>query len=548
MIPNSSYKKFIFSFILVISSIGHLYSQDKYWITFTDKDIQNYDYKLFLSEQAICNREREGQPLSQFSDAPVDTAYLQKLKKIGVAPVTTSRWFNAITAHLTSEQLMVVNDLDFVLGIEPCSHRLYPCSLLDVAPESYSKALDQLGAAFFTNSGLNGKGVSIGIIDAGFLDADSNTSFTHVYKRNGVKATFDFLLPERKDFYDKITRADYHGRKVWERIGGYVDSIDKATGIATEADYYLARTENGIKEYSIEEDAWVAAIEWMDQQGVRLVSTSLGYTNSFDDPLDNHLKSDMDGRTTKVARAAQMAVQEKGIFLVVAAGNEGNIDWEIISTPADAEGVLTVGACKRNYYLKEGYSSIGADFVNYIKPEVVCYSTGGTSYAAPSITGFVACLIQKSPDISNAELKKVMVQSAHLYPFPNNYVGYGVPNAKRALAVLDKQSKDYSLRKTTNKAEYLITCQHKPTITPTCFHKRDSVIVREQERLKVISRKKKGKRTKKERIVFRAERRRLRREGQYVAKKYFLVRVERKKGVSQTTVHVGEAVYEIIWR
>ena len=47
----------------------------------------------------------------------------------------------------------------------------------------------------------------------------------------------------------------------------------------------------------------------------------------------------MNGTTSFIARGAQIA-SEKGIIVVVAAGNEGNQTWKYIVTPADNEKVL----------------------------------------------------------------------------------------------------------------------------------------------------------------------------------------------------------------
>ncbi len=44
--------------------------------------------------------------------------------------------------------------------------------------------------------------------------------------------------------------------------------------------------------------------------------------------------SQMNGNTSFIARGAQIAT-EKGIIVVVAAGNEGNQTWKYIVTPAD---------------------------------------------------------------------------------------------------------------------------------------------------------------------------------------------------------------------
>ncbi len=523
------------------------FAQAKYWIDFTDKDIENYDHTKFLTEGTRMNRLREGAALWQYSDVPVRKEYIQALRANDIEPIIVSRWFNSVSAVLTDERIANLKELPFVQSIVPLGPELRPTGL---GSGQHSSVLSQLGAEFFDKAGLNGKGVSIGIIDAGFADADSLPELNHVFKNRSVKVTRDFLSPGRDDFYRQVTRADRHGTKVWRLVAGYNDTSQLKYGLATNADFYLARTEDGIKEYRVEEDAWVAAIEWMDSLGVRLVTTSLGYTDSFDDPKENYKSTQMDGQTSRVAQAAEIAATEKGIFVVVAAGNEGNLEWETLSTPADAKSAFAVGACGFNTYKKKGYSSIGPDYIDYVKPDAVCFSTNGTSYSAPSMAGFVACLIQQNPGITNLQLKEAIYQSCHLYPFPNNYIGYGVPDARKAMQYVkgDKIAGNATTRVSVRSKEWLYTYESLPELRPVCFYKKDEIHVIKQEELSVESRKRKNKNYSKEkRKEMKAERKRLKKEGKYVAEKYNMIRVSRMNGAKFTTVHTGDGVYELIW-
>jgi hypothetical protein len=68
---------------------------------------------------------------------------------------------------------------------------------------------------------------------------------------------------------------------------------------------------------------------------------------------------------------------------------------------------------------------------------VAFFSFFGTSFSAPNITGFAACLLQKKPDLTYQEMFRILKASANLYPYGNNYVGEGVPNAAKALHLLE---------------------------------------------------------------------------------------------------------------
>src|SRR5204862_7850322 len=117
-------------------------------------------------------------------------------------------------------------------------------------------------------------------------------------------------------------------------------------GTAPKTSFYLFRTEDANSEYPVEEQNWAAAAERADSLGVDVFSVSLGYAN-FDNSSFNYTYSNMDGNTTISARAADFA-SKKGIMVVVAAGNNGADSWHYITTPADADSVMTVGAVDSN--------------------------------------------------------------------------------------------------------------------------------------------------------------------------------------------------------
>jgi subtilisin family serine protease len=193
----------------------------------------------------------------------------------------------------------------------------------------------------------------------------------------------------------------------------------------------------------------------------------------------------MNGQTSIISKAAQMAADKKGILLIVSAGNEGDDpDWRIISTPADAEGVIAVGATNQKYWNRIGYSSIGPEFLKYMKPNVSCYSQLGTSLSAPVITGFAACLMQADPQLNSKQVRNIIEKSAHLYPYGNNYVGYGVPLASRALEFLKNSENTPPHARQIVVTDKIVSL---PTTleTVSVFHKKNSIFVTEQEVVKV---------------------------------------------------------------
>ncbi|MEQ8688065.1 MAG: S8 family serine peptidase [Imperialibacter sp.] len=363
-----------------------------------------------------------------FSEDISKTESRKILENHQLEPVTWSKWFHAWSAH---------GALDHMVDGVDSSRIVTPLKLLrssfDEAALGF--ALEQIGAKAIIEDGLTGKGVKIGIIDGGFLGADENASLASIIADGRLKAFRNYLQPsDTIPFGGSRSLDDQHGTEVWELTGGYNAQKRIQFGLATGADYYLARTDHGAREQRQEEDFLIAALEWMDSLEVKLVNISLGYNTNYDNPSENYTPAMMDGKTVLASLACQRATEEEGMLIVVAAGNDGDSDWKVIDVPADAPGVLSVGSTDLKFWRKMPFSSTGTDFTQFLKPDISCFASSGTSFSAPVITGLAACLWEKSPSLTNTTLKALILQSGHLAGAPNNYIGYGVPSANWLLA------------------------------------------------------------------------------------------------------------------
>lgn len=307
-------------------------------------------------------------------------------------------------------------------------------------------ALEQIRGEALLKENLTGKGVKVGIIDGGFLKADEKMSLAHLFEGNLIAGYKDFLDSLDMPFSGSKALDDGHGTQVWTNIAGYNARKKLRYGAATHATFYLARTDHGKYERREEELNAIRAMKWMAKEGVRIINLSLGYNYGYTDTLENYTPNQMDGKTTLITRAVNEITSQYDVLIIVAAGNDGDKDWKIIDAPADAENVLTVGATKLKSWDDMPYSSKGPGWLDYAKPEVACFSSDGTSFSTPVITGLAACLLEKDPTLSSKKLKDIIIKSAHL-SFPNNYIGHGVPNAERALALLEYESSDRDIQK-----------------------------------------------------------------------------------------------------
>ncbi|WP_299255709.1 S8 family serine peptidase [uncultured Cytophaga sp.] len=489
----------VISFIIAIFFKGNAQIQ-KYWISFKDKEISGYNYKDNLSAQTIINRTHFNIPLYQYSDIPVTHAFISTLNKMNVGIVATSKWLNAVTAYLDPQQVAQIEKLSFVRSVDIVTTYMVASSTkIEVTPELMHTAMKQMKAKSFTSNGIDGTNMKIGVIDAGFHKLQEDPATSYLVRDKKILAQRDFIDPTRTDLISKAaTSSDDHGRMVVRMIAGYDTTLKAQYGMAVNASFYLARTENGDREYRGEEDMWIMALEWMDSIGVRLITTSLGYATKMDDPNDNYKQSEMDGKTARITKAAQIAVYDKGIFITVSAGNEGDTNWRIISAPADAEGVLSIGATRSATWDRISYSSIGPADLPYLKPNVSCFSPNGTSFSCPAIAGFVACLMNNDTTLTNLQLKDIVQKSAHMYPYGNNFIGYGIPQADRALVLSKDTAATFGniTELHISKKVFKYTFEKSITVQLVVFNKKNATIVINQDLVSVKKGKLKIKRPK----------------------------------------------------
>ena len=423
---------------------------NRYMVFFKDKagspyTISNADQ--FLSPKAIARRIQQGIDINE-QDIPVNTVYVEGVKQTGAETFFTSKWFNAILVQCDVTLVTSITDLPYVDHVEfvapqkrlaPTSGGRTKFSLKkkggNVGAETVNQ-LSMIGIDHMHQAGFKGEGMTIGIFDAGFEGVNVVSAFEHLFTEQKIdlELSYDFVYNTRDVF-----RYDDHGTNVLSAIAG--DIPDIFTGGAPEANFQLYVTEDDVTEHRIEEYNWTFAAERADSSGVDIISSSLGYYD-FDISSMNYTKAQMDGKTAVVTRAAQWAA-DRGMLVVCSAGNEGTLQWKIITAPADARDVLAVGAVDQSG-ARIGISSIGPAADGRIKPDVmargqsvrVVHSNGntgtatGTSLSAPLVTSLVAGVWQRYPELTNKEIMALIRESASNAKTPDNSMGYGIPSFK----------------------------------------------------------------------------------------------------------------------
>ncbi|MFW5773298.1 MAG: S8 family serine peptidase [Tangfeifania sp.] len=456
-------KNFIILFIIVISIFAWLPSsgQSFFWVGFTDKKGTPYSLSFpedFLSERAIQRREKQNIAIDSL-DLPPNPDYIQQVLNLGADCIHSSRWLNGVTVFAQHDSFQVnVLKLPFVEEVvftKPGSTRksvvnkfadpMTQGETLKIDTLLYGSSVFQVGqlnGQFLHNQDFKGGGMHIAVLDAGFYRANQYSAFDSLWINNRILGVKDFV---NKDF--DAFEMHYHGMSVLSIMGGNVPG--KLIGTAPEASYWLLRSEDIGSEYLIEEDNWVVAAEFADSAGADIINSSLGYFE-FDDPEMNHTYEDMDGKTTRVTQAANIAAS-RGMLVFSSAGNEGNNKngWKYIIAPSDGDSVVAVGAVN-----SEGspapFTSCGPASDGDVKPNVsavgwnttVQLSNGtigfgnGTSYSSPVMAGAAACLWQANPFAGASHVKNAIEESAHLFGNPDSLLGYGIPDMKIADKIL----------------------------------------------------------------------------------------------------------------
>ncbi|MGY6558146.1 MAG: S8 family serine peptidase [Nitritalea sp.] len=446
---------------------GLLQAQNRYAVYFTDKAGSSFRLDApedFLSPEALQRKAHYGISIDSL-DLPVSSLYLDSLKSLGTPVLLSSRWLNAAMVLVDSTAVEALEALSFIRevsllapgGVPASGQRLlWPegqnarktglheadpllAPLLNTDAQLVAMQNGLLGIPVMHAEGFRGEGMRVAVFDAGFPGVLELPNLAHLGSSSRLVGTRDFVAGGRKEVF----HGHPHGTQVLSLIAS-ADEEGLLAG-APDASYVLCITEDVSSEYRIEEFNWLLAAEFADSLGVDVINSSLGYWD-FDDPRMDYSISDMDGQTALVTRAAGLAAK-KGILVVTSSGNYGGRGAQSITAPADAMGILSVGALTRSQE-RAFFSSFGPTADGRIKPDVVAIGErtaltrpglqgsigfgNGTSFSAPQVAALAVGLWQAYPDFTVMELIQNLQESGHLVERVSNELGFGLPNFERA--------------------------------------------------------------------------------------------------------------------
>ncbi|MFS8498547.1 MAG: S8 family serine peptidase [Micromonosporaceae bacterium] len=291
---------------------------------------------------------------------------------------------------------------------------------------SLSDSVPQIGADEVHETGLDGTGVTVAVLDTG-VDPD------HPDLAGRIVQTANFTPDPFRDGHG-------HGTHVASIIAGSgAASGGTYRGVASGADLMVGKVlpDSGSGPTS----AVIAGMEWAAYGGADIVNLSLGGAPS-------------DG-TDPASQAVQTLTEQTGALFVVAAGNnEGDAS---VNSPAAASAALAVGNVDKQDQLASSSNRGPRRGDAAVKPELTAPGTDivaarsagtfmgapvddhytratGTSMAAPHVAGAAALLAQAHPDWTWQELKDALVSTAR----PGDYTvfqgGAGRVDVARAVS------------------------------------------------------------------------------------------------------------------
>jgi serine protease AprX len=429
----------------------------KVWIFFADHGGQYQPRRETLSKRSMRRRMMRADSAGDRHDMPVCALYIDavRVRSLGIRQV--SRYFNAVSALVEPSRIPSICSLPYVEKVDLVTvyrrERLTepkaappPLRSDDPLVGTYGGSLDQLvqiRAVDLLELGYNGSGALTGadpvlvcVMDTGFrLDHEA-------FDEINIAGQWDFVQGDsivRNDEGDH-SEQDRHGTIVLGALAGHHEG--DLVGPASGADFLLAKTEIFGTEIQVEEDNWIAGLEWADSAGADIVSSSLGY-------VDWYTPSMLDGDTPRCTRAADIAAAH-GVLVVTAMGNGGAAGDTTLIAPADGDSVIAVGAVDRNGVIAY-FSSRGPTADGRIKPDVVALGLGvqsveyptaysyasynGTSLATPLISGLCAQILEILPELSPVELRNLLTSTSSRSGDPDNVYGYGLADGVAAAAV-----------------------------------------------------------------------------------------------------------------
>jgi serine protease AprX len=343
--------------------------------------VKNYKEKCLMKVQSV----------NDFLEKKIEASFAHKPKAITDQPyVTQFCWLNQSMKALTDPATLTESIQDYKITSVDVPRRLVK-EITQTVPGIFASQYVQKFAK-------TGKNISVAIIDSEIF-VEHPALQGRAFKMENYTA-------------EPWGNPDTHGTA----IAGIIGSNDAAfSGIAPEVklyNYKVLGTNIGV---NADDFGGSKALEKAVEDGMQIANCSWGV-----EKVSNVL--------SREAKACNTA-WDLGLTIVKSAGNSGVNGASTITTPAEADGIIVVGASGKNLMGVENYSSCGPIPSNSLRPHLVapggspvdnmlsCRVFGGfgpvgygTSYAAPHVSGLLALILEENPELSNDELRDFAIK------------------------------------------------------------------------------------------------------------------------------------------
>jgi subtilisin family serine protease len=374
-------------------------------------------------------------------------AALDRVLATGARIHSISRWTSRVSVEADASVLDRLRREFGVAAVRPVRiHRTEVPEPVEFAPRRASAGwggsaaqlrLEQLDS--LQTRGLDGSGLRILVLDTGFYRD------LPVFSQLRVVDEYDFVHGDDDTADDVADSAGQqnHGTGVLSVLAGLDPGL--LVGAAPGVEVLLAKTEWVRSETRVEEDNYVAALEWGEALGADLMTASLAYRYFADEPDSfAYAPSDLDGDTAVTTRAVD-DLAALGVLCVGAAGNAGP-DPGSIWTPADADSILAIAATD-SFGVVTSFSSRGPTADGRFKPDLAAMGAkvlmvrpdgeyvraSGTSVAAPLAAGAAALVMQARPEWDPGQVREALRATATQANTPDNALGWGTLRAADAV-------------------------------------------------------------------------------------------------------------------
>jgi hypothetical protein len=211
--------KYLLIYIVFLYSNIILCQQEYAWVYFKDK--KNVEYfinnpELILTELSISKKQSKG-IIIDYDDVPINTNYLEIIESINnLSILAKSKWLNCIYVEADLDLLYELTDLSFVDNIIFANKSLNPnrnknsqifndYTLLHKSIDygSSRNQIEMLNLDFLHENEFTGNGINMAVIDAGFVNVNSMSSFSRLRDSGGILYTYDFVL-DTENIYELI--------------------------------------------------------------------------------------------------------------------------------------------------------------------------------------------------------------------------------------------------------------------------------------------------------------------------------------------------------